>query len=363
MHLHSFFSSDYAAACVRFREAVEHAGGTWRAHPIAARGPRDEELTIDVASLGNAAAKRVVVVSSGLHGPEGFFGSAVQTAWLAKRKAVALPESLRILFLHALNPFGFAWRRRWNESNVDLNRNFLLPGEAYKGCPPLYARLENLLNPRSLPSRWEPFALRAGLPILRYGIAAMAQTIPVGQYDFPQGLFYGGNGPEETHRLLAANMAVWLEPARAVLHIDLHTGLGKSGTYQLLVDAPPEDSRVKRLIGRFGPKNVSANRLAEGFGKSGVVYAARGTWEQWCLATSADRDYQFATAEFGTHTGVRVIAALRAENRAYHFGGKLDPAFEWTRTAVVEAFAPRSIAWRERAVEQGLDIIDRAVAD
>src|SRR5688572_7001224 len=132
MQLHSFFSGDFEDARKRFREAVEKARGTWAPYPIAARGPRDEELTIDVASLGNVAAERVVVVSGGLHGPEGFFGSAVQTAWLAKRKAAALPESLRILLLHALNPFGFAWRRRWNESNVDLNRNFLLPGEEYK---------------------------------------------------------------------------------------------------------------------------------------------------------------------------------------------------------------------------------------
>jgi hypothetical protein len=363
MQLGSFFSSDYAAARARFRAAVEAAGGTWQPYPIAARGPRDEELSIDVANFGKAAAERVVVVSSGLHGPEGLFGSALQTAWLSSRKQSALPDGMRMLLLHALNPFGFAWGRRWNESNVDLNRNFLLPGQEYKGCPPRYAHLDRLLNPRSLPSRWAPFALRIALPVLRNGMAALAQTIPVGQYDFPQGLFYGGAGPEETHCILAANMTDWLGPSREVLHIDLHTGLGKWGTYQLLVDAPPEDERVKRMVARFGERNVSPNRLAEGPGKSGVVYAARGTWEQWCLARFANRDYQFATAEFGTHSGVRVIAALRAENRAYHYGGKLDPAYDWTRAAVVEAFAPARPQWRERVLEQGLEIIDRAIME
>jgi hypothetical protein len=28
------------------------------------------------------------------------------------------------MLIHALNPFGFAWLRRVNEANVDLNRNF-----------------------------------------------------------------------------------------------------------------------------------------------------------------------------------------------------------------------------------------------
>ena len=36
-----------------------------------------------------------------------------------------MPEDVAIVLVHALNPFGFAWRRRWNENNVDLNRNFL----------------------------------------------------------------------------------------------------------------------------------------------------------------------------------------------------------------------------------------------
>jgi len=38
-----------------------------------------------------------------------------------------------MIFVHALNPFGFLHNRRWNENNVDLNRNHLyedtFPGE------------------------------------------------------------------------------------------------------------------------------------------------------------------------------------------------------------------------------------------
>jgi hypothetical protein len=267
------------------------------------------------------------------------------------------------LFLHALNPFGFAWRRRWNEHNVDLNRNFLLPDEPFEGSPPLYGRLDSLVNPRSPPSRWEPFLLKAVAAMLRYGASNLAQSLPVGQYDYPRGLFFGGSEPEETSRILAAHMPGWLGAAREVLHIDLHTGLGKSGTYQLLVDAPPESLRVRSLCRQFGAEHVSANRLAEGAGKSGVIYASRGTWEKWCLATFADRSYNFATAEFGTYSGPRVIAALRAENRAYHFAERNDLAYEWTRAAVVEAFAPCSVAWRERVVKQGIEIIDRALAN
>jgi hypothetical protein len=33
--------------------------------------------------------------------------------------------------IHAVNPFGFAFGRRWNENNVDLNRNALLTQEEW----------------------------------------------------------------------------------------------------------------------------------------------------------------------------------------------------------------------------------------
>lgn len=316
---------------------------------------------METAAFGPEQAQRLVIVSSGLHGSEAFFGSAVQLAWLAERGPSKLPSGTRTLFLHALNPFGFAWRRRWNENNVDLNRNFLLPGEPFEGSPPLYAKLDSLVNPPSPPSRWEPFLLKAGLAVLKYGASAIAQSLPVGQYDYPRGLFFGGNGPEELQSILAEQMPAWVGSARDVLHIDLHTGLGKFGTYQLLVDDPPDSPRAQALSRRFGAQHVSANRLHEGPGKSGVIYASRGTWEKWCLHQFADRNYIFATAEFGTYSGGKVIAALRAENRAYHYAEPTDPAYEWTRAAVAEAFGPRSLTWRENALRQGLEIIERAL--
>ena len=38
--------------------------------------------------------------------------------------ALALAAGLRVVLLHAINPWGFSWARRVTEDNVDLNRNF-----------------------------------------------------------------------------------------------------------------------------------------------------------------------------------------------------------------------------------------------
>ncbi len=76
---------------------------------------------------GNPLANRALVISSGLYGVEGLFGSAVQLALLERYLPdYRLPPDLAIVIIHILNPFGCAWYRRWNEDNIDLNRNFLL---------------------------------------------------------------------------------------------------------------------------------------------------------------------------------------------------------------------------------------------
>src|SRR5579864_12326 len=68
------FSSDYTAARQRFLEAASHLGWQLEAHPIGAVGPGEEELTIDVGCSSAGDPERVLVVSSGVHGVEGFFG-------------------------------------------------------------------------------------------------------------------------------------------------------------------------------------------------------------------------------------------------------------------------------------------------
>ncbi|MBV8676351.1 MAG: DUF2817 domain-containing protein, partial [Planctomycetaceae bacterium] len=74
------FSPDYLAARSRFRAAASALGLRLESYTIGAAGPSGEDLMIDVTLGGVEGASRVVVVSSGLHGVEGFFGSAVQVA-------------------------------------------------------------------------------------------------------------------------------------------------------------------------------------------------------------------------------------------------------------------------------------------
>jgi hypothetical protein len=352
-----WFSPDYATARGRFRAAVAARGAVLEVVSIGLPGPDGGDLTLDVARVGSPKAKRVVVVSSALHGVEGFLGSAVQLATLedllGRRK---LDPDLAVVFVHALNPFGFAWIRRVDQDNIDLNRNFLREGEDFRGSPPGYAALDKLLNPQTPPGRLNLFLPRAVFQIARHGMATLKNAVAGGQYDFPKGLFFGGSRPSTTQALLAAHLPRWIGEARRVLHLDFHTGLGKRGTVKLLVDHPWGGPGIAALGEAFGRDRVEAWEP-----EKGVSYQIRGGLGTWCKERFPEVDYDVLCAEFGTTTALRVIEALHQENRAHHYGDRDSARYQAAKSRLRETFAPQDPKWESTTVRVGLGLVETAL--
>ena len=301
------FPPDYQTARSRFRLAAEKAGARLESWPVGSPG---DDLTIDVARLGPEDAPGLVLLSSGLHGVEAPLGSALQSSWLEGEGPQSLPDGVGVLLLHALNPFGFKFGRRFDAQNIDLNRNFLLPEERYEGSPSLYPRLDPLLNSPRAPGMRDRllFIPWAAWVIVRFGVREAKQAIAVGQYDFPLGLFFGGKGPSETFRILDAQLPPLIEPARRVVHLDIHTGLGPRGTFVLLVENPADTPGTKRLIQAFGADRV------EPPSSNGTSYPARGTLGEWCSSRfgTEDRTFDYSCVEFGTYPALKVVACAPA---------------------------------------------------
>jgi hypothetical protein len=347
MNGESTFSPDYRAARARFRAGARVRGARLEAHPIDG----DPDLTVDVAILGDEDPARLVVVSSGLHGVEGFLGSAIQSAIL--EADWPLPPGSGLLLLHALDPFGFDRLRRVDRANIDLNRNFLLDGERFSGSPPTYREIDWLLNPKYPPRRFDFLTLRSLPTVLRHGREELKRAIAGGQFDFPLGLFFGGHGPSSTRRLLEAEMPRWVGSAEHILHLDVHTGLGLRGNLALLLEDTVSPDRFRWLADRFGEGRVE-------WPGEGISYPTRGGLGTWCQSTFADRTYDFLCAEFGTDPGGKVVAALRAENQAHHWGRPDDRSTRRARRRLRETFAPSDPAWRSTTLVEGLQLVRRA---
>ena len=341
------FHASYVEARQAFRQAVTAAGGTITALPIDAGGAKASDgsaLTIDIGVVGDGP--RTLALSSGVHGVEGYIGSACQLLALELER----PADLRIVLIHAINPFGMANHRRVNENNVDLNRNFLVEGEAYEGGPEHYLRLSDLLNP-TRPVLPLEFPLRAGYQVLRHGFHALKQAIAGGQYEVPKGLFFGGHELQESGRVLLEALPSFFASDAPALWIDLHSGLGKRAGLTFLVEAQAGTGAHRRGTERFGPTVQAWD--AEG----GVAYAIRGGFPSAlvrCLGDSVD----VLTVEFGTIAPIAVLQRMVKENRVAHHGGDRDAA----RRAMLEAFCPEDPSWRREALDAARDLLRKAMA-
>ena len=83
---------------------VDRAGGRLEVLPLDAMGPGNEALGIDIGWFGAPESRRVVLHSSGLHGVEGFAGSAIQIQTL--RELPRIPQGTALILVHTLNPYG-----------------------------------------------------------------------------------------------------------------------------------------------------------------------------------------------------------------------------------------------------------------
>lgn len=336
------------------QQAAHRLGCQLESHPVEGEGPRGERLEIDLFRLGASNPRKVLLLSSGVHGVEAFFGSAVQLAFLQSLPdGWRPPDDCAVVLLHSINPYGFAWHRRFNESNIDLNRNFLLDGERYGGSPKLISYLQAALGPGA--NHWIPRPIELSMlsVVLRHGMAAVWQSLPIGQYDYPDWLFFGGAEPSQSYRLISRHFERWLQTPEEVVHLDYHTGLGRWATYKLLLDTPEESEHTRWWRKHFehvSPADCVHNN-----------YRPRGAFGVWCQSRLKDCRYRFATAEFGSYAPLRVVKALVAENRTHFSDSQRGKRFWSAKRQLLEAFVPHNAKWRRQVVESGVQLIRKGI--
>jgi len=194
------------------------------------QGALGEKLAVDVAYFGAQDASRLLILSSGTHGAEGFSGSGCQIAALHDIELLArlAQANIGLLLIHAINPYGFSYLQRTNQDNVDLNRNHvdfdipILPNDVYAGW-------DRLAIPASWPPTHEDEAALAAHIEQYGGPQAFRKAMGSQQHCVPNGLFYGGRAPTWNNRTLRTILRRYAANASHIGWIDVHTGLGPYG--------------------------------------------------------------------------------------------------------------------------------------
>ena len=336
------FSESYAEARAKFCGAAASAGGSLRSwlNPHA-KGPNGELLYLDTARFGAADAANMLVLISSTHGVEGHCGSGAQIAWIRTGGPAALPAGTGALLVHAINPYGFAWTRRVNEDNVDLNRNFVDHDKPYPKNEG-YIELAEVVTPRdwndaSLATTKQTFASYAQ----KNGQFGLQGAITGGQYTHPTGIFYGGSKPTWSNRTIRAIARAELGDARRVGIIDFHTGLGPFGHGELICAVAPEAKSFRRAKAWYGEELTSPE---SGTSTSAIV---SGAMTDAFPQELPDAEVTSIALEYGAYPVMESLEAVRQDNWLHH-NGDLDSALGREMKAYMkERFFPAGDKWRE----------------
>ncbi len=350
------FAPGYPVARARFLAAAKGAGAAIETIPHPGRGPDNGALATDLAWIGPKDAPAILLMVSATHGVEGHCGSGAQSAWLERNEAALLPTGVAVLMVHAINPHGFAWTRRVNEDNVDLNRNwidFTAPLPDNTG----YDALADVI----VPSIWDEtqkqrYKAAVAAYIKSHGEAGLMKAISGGQYHHPGGIFYGGTAPVWSRETLSAIFRERLGHAAHVSIIDFHTGLGPSGYGEPIISAPHGSAIANRARARHG---LTATPIG---GPESASAELSGDWMGAAPALLPDAEVTGIALEFGTVPTNMVIDALRADAWLHGHGDPLSPEGQAIKARMLAAFYTNTDHWRGMVEGQSLVAARQAVA-
>ena len=241
-----------------------------------------------------------------------------------------------------------AWLRRYNESNIDLNRNFRFTDKDWYIPSEVYKKINWFLNPQRK-RFFDSFLLQAVGIISAYDYATLKQAIAGGQNQFPKGLFYTGQQPEQLPTLYGNWLKESIASAQYLFVIDVHTGLGSKCQEILVHKGTASDSTL--LSGQLGKP------LQQNYVKDQVeYYEYSGGHNHIYKQVLPQVQVDFITQEFGTYPNLYVLQALRDENRYHHYGNR--QLSHVSKMRLKESFCPAHLQWRTSVIENGASLYD-----
>ncbi|SLN33015.1 M14 family metallopeptidase [Oceanibacterium hippocampi] len=354
----AYFSASYSEARGKFLAAAEAAGARIESvqHPL--KGPSGEALYNDVAVLREPGDKAVFFTNSATHGIEGYCGSGAQTAFFSTSLVRDRPKGVAVVVSHAINPHGFAHGQRVNEDNVDLNRNFIDHSAGHPDNPP-YAEVQGLL----VPADWDgPSREAADGAIARFiadrGEWAFQAAVTLGQYQHPEGLFYGGLKPVWSNarfRDLVRRHVVGFE---RVGFIDFHTGLGPSGHGEIISVGSSASDLYRRAHDWYGDQVRSSDS-----GGGSVSAPVQGSIIDGLVEEGGDAEITPVALEYGTVPVMEVLNSLRGDAWLHLSDSNPDRRLaDAIRAEVRRAFYTETDAWKTAICARADELTRKAYA-
>ena len=348
------FRTDYEDIRLHLQELSDGLGAEFASHPI----DESDGLYIDSFYLPSQGAQtNLVVLTTGVHGIEGYIGAAMLDVFFGEIYPTLDHSDTGVLVVANVNPYGMKHLRRYNENNVDLNRNFILDWDSFdRASNQEYPKVDTFLGPTGKIGNalWHEagFYLNLAKTAITEGADTISDALLTGQYEYPEGVYYGGDGDESSTVYLKDVFARCLESRyENIVHIDIHSGYGPR--YNMVIfNSVFETMTEAESVAAFGYGNVIAH-------DSESFYATTGDTTDFFyrLAQQKDTDTAlFSTCfEFGTigDAFFDTILSLHYtvdENRNHFYPTDNGVSAQIVHENYMELFYPTETAWREKTV-------------
>ncbi len=324
-----------------------------------------ENLYIDNIYLPSSGEKsNLIVLTTGVHGIEGYIGSVMLDVFFEEIYPDLNTENTGILIVANINPYGMKNYRRYNENNVDLNRNFIEDWENFDlSSNKDYPKVDKFLQPEGKMGNafWHEVGFYASLAkeAIFTGADTISDALLTGQYEYPEGVYYGGNGDEVSTTYLKGVFADCLDGEyENIVHIDIHSGYGPR--YNMVIFNSVQDTTTEAEARQmFGYDYIIAQDSEE-------FYVTFGDTTDYFyrLARSKNTDkelystcFEFGTIGDGFFDSILSLKYTVDENRQHWYPTDNAITKEMVRENYLELFYPTEMEWRMKAINDFKDAI------
>lgn len=334
-----------------YKRSKDEYNCIYESHEVA------DGLSMDVIEYIPKKYDRLLCITTGLHGIEGYVGNLLLRQFERTILSSLELDSTHVVLIHAINPYGMMHYRKVNENNVDLNRNFLrdyteLPkNNGFKKNKWFFLAKPISENPRRANMRFYGDTVKM---LLSSSVKNIRKAALLGQYEFPKGFFYGGKAPEKSAELMMDYIERFSEsPYERRILLDLHTGYGPK--YQMSIVNDPSEKRPQSLLRKIFDYPLVQNSNGDDF------YETQGDMIKYINEQFEEDDY--ATCfEFGT-IGSAFLDELKSlrimiqENSVYDYERQYAGNFDYFHDAFRELYMPNEEKWLKKVSED----FDRAI--
>lgn len=318
-----------------------------------------DDLYIDNIYLpATTETTNLIVLTTGVHGIEGYIGSVMLDVFFEEIYPTLDTSNTGILVVANINPYGMKYMRRYNENNVDLNRNFIEDWENFDySSNKEYPKVDSFLQPEGAMGNafWHEagFYLSLAKEAIFTGADTISDALLTGQYEYPDGVYYGGDGDEKSTTYLKGVFADCLDGSyENIIHIDIHSGYGPR--YDMVIFNSVQDPTTEaEAMELFGYDYIIATDSEE-------FYATFGDTTDYFyrLAKSKGSDkelystcFEFGTIGDGFFDSILSLKYTVDENRQHHYPTDNKITEEMVKQNYLELFYPTETEWREETIK------------